>query len=201
MRASQIILCATVFACLVLARPSVGGAQLPSREKHLYIPTNDCERCHSEPFERDRADGTLDRVRLLEWVIWKDQDKHSWAHRVLHEARGQRIGELMDQNVLDASTGCVQCHTSNVIEQLWSPAILRNNLQNDYMAEGVSCQSCHGPAEDWVLEHQKDNWLQRNHDEKASFGLNKMEDLSPRRLRGADPGCRSRSSGPHVRRR
>ncbi|MCH7752152.1 MAG: hypothetical protein IH898_08370, partial [Planctomycetes bacterium] len=143
---------------------------------HLYLSTNDCERCHSEPFERDKADGTLDRVRLLEWVIWKDQDKHSWAYRVLHEARGQRIGELMDQDVLDASTGCVQCHTSNVIEQLWSPAILKNNLQNDYMAEGVSCQSCHGPAEDWVLEHQKDNWLQRNHDEKASFGLNKMED-------------------------
>ncbi|MCH7752219.1 MAG: hypothetical protein IH898_08710, partial [Planctomycetes bacterium] len=174
MRASQVILCATSFACLVLARPSVGGAQLPPREKHLYIPTDDCLRCHSNPSERDKAVGTTDRVRLLEWIIWKDQDKHSKAYGVLHEARGQRIGELMDQNVLVASTGCVQCHTSNVIEHLWSPACFQNG-QNAYVAEGVSCQTCHGPAEQWQGEHIKDDWITRSDAEKTRFGLNIME--------------------------
>jgi hypothetical protein len=167
-RASLLV---AVAACCAAAR--VAHAQPASQP--LFIPTNDCERCHSNPTERDAAVGTTDRVRLLEWLIWKDKDKHSRAYQTLTEERGQRIGELMGKDVLAASTGCIQCHTSNAVPERWSPACIQNG-RNAYVAEGVSCQSCHGPAEFWEGEHIKDDWLTRTAAEKSRFGFNVMED-------------------------
>ena len=171
MRVRAILLAASI-ACFLALCMSTTYAQ-PDRQP-LYIPTNDCERCHSNPTERDTAVGTTDRVQLLEWLIWKDKDKHSRAYHVLTEPRGQRIGELMGKDVLAASTGCIQCHTSNADPELWSPACFQNG-GNPYVAEGVSCQTCHGPAEFWEGEHIKDDWIARSDAEKARFGFNIME--------------------------
>ena len=167
-------LLAAIVCCCFWADAIMGRAQEPAGTPH-YIPTNECERCHSNPTERDVAVGTTDRVQLLEWLIWKDKDKHSRAYQALTEARGQRIGELMGQDVLAASTGCIQCHTSNAVPALWSPACTQNG-GNPYVAEGVSCQTCHGPAEFWEGVHIKEDWIARSDAEKARFGFNIMED-------------------------
>lgn len=166
---TRIALVALVAACTVAGSACAQPANHP-----LFIPTNDCERCHSNPTDRDTAVGTTDRVRLLEWPIWKDKDKHSKAYTTLTEERGQRIGELMGKDVLAASTGCIQCHTSNAIPEFWSPACIQNG-RNAYVAEGVSCQTCHGAAEFWEGEHIKDDWVARTAAEKTKFGFNIME--------------------------
>lgn len=152
--------------------PACGFAQ--DNATHLYIPTNNCQRCHEVPGVRDTAAGITDRVRMSEWKIWQQQDKHANAYQVLLEPRSQRIGKLLGKDVLAAETGCIQCHTSNAVAELWSPACFVNG-ENPYLAEGVSCQTCHGPAELWEAEHIKPGWRELTLDEKAKFGFKTME--------------------------
>lgn len=152
--------------------PACGFAQ--DNATHLYIPTNNCQRCHEVPGVRDTAAGITDRVRMSEWQIWQQQDKHANAYQVLLEPRSQRIGKLLGKDVLAAETGCIQCHTSNTVAELWSPACIVND-ENPSIAEGVSCQTCHGPAELWEAEHIKPGWRELTLDEKARFGFKTME--------------------------
>jgi hypothetical protein len=85
------------------------------------------------------------------------------------------MGQLLGKDVLAAETGCIQCHTSNVVNELWAPECFQNG-ENPYVADGVSCQTCHGPAELWEGEHYKTTWRAKSHAEKAEFGFNAMED-------------------------
>jgi hypothetical protein len=147
--------------------------------RHQFIPTDNCLKCHEVPGVRDAASGLTDRVRMSEWKIWAEQDKHASAYKVLEEPRSQRIGQLMGKDVLAPTTGCIQCHTSNAVNELWSPACFRNG-QNQFVQEGVSCQTCHGAAELWESEHIKAGWRAKSPAEKAEFGFNTMEDPAER---------------------
>jgi hypothetical protein len=159
--------------CLVLA---VGNAEAQIAEiRHQFIPTDNCVKCHEVPGVRDAASGLTDRVRMSEWKIWAEQDKHASAYKVLGEPRSQRIGQLLGKDVLAPATGCIQCHTANTVNELWSPACFRNG-QNVSVQEGVGCQTCHGPAELWESEHIKAGWRAKSPAEKAEFGFNTMED-------------------------
>jgi hypothetical protein len=158
--------------CLVALLPACVFAQ--ETVNHLYIPTDSCLKCHTEPGERDVASGVTERVRMSEWKIWSEQDKHASAYRVLLEPRSQRIGKLLGKDVLAAETGCIQCHTSNAVAERWSPACFMNG-ENPSIAEGVSCQTCHGPAEFWEAPHYKPGWREKSAEEKAQLGFKTME--------------------------
>jgi hypothetical protein len=147
--------------------------------RHQFIPTDNCLKCHEVPGVRDAASGLTDRVRMSEWKIWAEQDKHASAYKVLEEPRSQRIGQLLGKDVFTPTTGCIQCHTSNAVNELWSPACFRNG-QNISVQEGVSCQTCHGPAELWESEHIKPAWREKTPEQKAEFGFNTMEDPAER---------------------
>jgi hypothetical protein len=162
-----------LYLCYLVVLPACGFAQ-DAEIAHLYIPTNNCQRCHEVPGVRDASAGITDRVRMSEWMIWQQQDKHASAYQVLLEPRSQRIGKLLGKDVLDAGAGCIQCHTSNAVIEQWSPACYVNG-ENPYIAEGVSCQTCHGPAELWEAEHIKPGWRQKSLQEKAAFGFKVME--------------------------
>jgi hypothetical protein len=161
-------------ACWMAITFETARAQL-TEIRHQFIPTDNCLKCHEVPGVRDAASGLTDRVRMSEWKIWAEQDKHASAYKVLSEPRSQRIGELLGKDVLATATGCIQCHTSNVVNELWSPACFRNG-QNAFVEEGVSCQTCHGPAELWESEHIKPAWREKSPEQKAEFGFNTMED-------------------------
>jgi hypothetical protein len=165
---------ASLLGCWLTVSITSSYAQL-AEIRHQFIPTDNCLKCHEVPGVRDAASGLTDRVRMSEWKIWAEQDKHASAYKVLSEPRSQRIGQLMAKDVLAADTGCIQCHTSNAVNELWSPACFRNG-QNAYVQEGVSCQTCHGPAELWESEHIKTTWHEKSPEQKAEFGFNTMED-------------------------
>jgi hypothetical protein len=154
--------------------PSVCFAQTEERP-FQFIRTNSCQRCHKEAATRDAEVGITERVRMREWQIWQEHDKHASAYKVLTEPRSQRMGQLLGKNVLAKETGCVQCHVSNAVEELWSPDCFRNG-QNLFVQEGVSCQACHGPASAWEDEHDETAWQQKTPAQKAEFGFNALED-------------------------
>ncbi len=171
------------FACgLVALLATTTFAQVPRSEndtqitEYKYLGTESaCKRCHQEPLEQDKSSDLLDRVKLREWTIWNEDDKHSKAFVVLQEKRGSRIANLMRKNVLDESTGCIQCHTSNVDATLWDSKCGSDGLEtNICISEGVGCEACHGPASKWVGPHALGDWSHKTDREKAALGFRSL---------------------------
>jgi hypothetical protein len=104
----------------------------------------------------------------MEYPIWENKDKHRNAYLVLKEERAQRMGKLLDKDVLRPETGCVSCHGIN------APEKLRHSSFS--LEEGVSCAACHGAYRDWVDEHgsflKRDEWRAHSRTVKEErFGM------------------------------
>src|SRR5262249_37631950 len=48
------------------------------------------------------------------------------------------------------------------------------------LADGVSCESCHGPAERWLTVHYQAGFKEKSSAEKAAYGLAPTKDLAAR---------------------
>ena len=79
----------------------------------------------------------------LEFETWKET-KHATGFDELHRTdRAQAILENMDLSQSKRESLCLKCH--------YTANIKRNKVQ---AVAGVSCESCHGAARDWVNIHQ-----------------------------------------------
>ncbi len=140
-----------------------------------------CDRCHSEPRERDKEkkkgdDGieraVTDVLFLNEFTTWKLQDRHSLAFHVLEGERSKRMGEILGKSVTDPATGCLNCHSTKITDTPKSMETLK-----DYDVDGVTCETCHGPAEKWFAPHSDDRpdeikaWRNMPAAEKAKLGF------------------------------
>lgn len=110
-------------------------------------------------------------------TVWAFRDPHARAHDVLRDPLAERIVDLLAARRPDLPRvparehrSCIGCHATG---------------QGVGLAEGVSCESCHGPAERWVVAHTLPGWR------TAGNGLG-LVDL-------ADPfTCASTCAGCHV---
>ena len=82
-----------------------------------------------------------------EYVTWSRVDKHhTRAYPVLLEERSQRIARNLGlKEPAHQAKLCLDCHAHN------PPAAQRG--ERFKMADGVSCEACHGPAEGWIRNH------------------------------------------------
>jgi hypothetical protein len=111
------------------------------------------------------------------YTVWSTRDRHTRAHRVLFEPLAERIVAALAvrdpaQPPVPAHqhTACIGCHATG---------------RGPLAAEGVSCESCHGPAGDWLVPHALPGWRTKGN----SLG---MVDL-------ADPFAAARQcAGCHV---
>jgi hypothetical protein len=89
---------------------------------------------------------------LDEYTIWKTQDKHALAHAVLEGERGQRIGELLKIKDVTTDGRCLSCHSVNIPNErrMFAEEGSANNFN---IRQGVSCDGCHGPAQEWIVRH------------------------------------------------
>lgn len=173
-----------------------GGANHPA-----VITINSCAAtaCHGGSNNAQRG------VWNLAYTVWQTHDPHAGAYATLHSGRSRRIVELLggadDTTVSAASAfpnlndsrreyerrlgdqGCVACH-STVQEDNWNAGLFR--------ADGVNCQSCHGPAKDWQTGHVKTDWTGKSMNDKSAAGLNNLPDLAVR----ADVCCRCHVGSP-----
>lgn len=78
-----------------------------------------------------------------EYATWSVPDKHSKAYKVLEDPRARRMGEILKIASVTADKRCTVCHV------LGSPEGQRS--------DGVSCEACHGPAEQWLGPHTQPN--------------------------------------------
>jgi hypothetical protein len=111
------------------------------------------------------------------YTVWSARDPHARAERVLHEPLAEQIVSLL--SVRDPSRGKVPAHEHTAC--IGCHATGRGPLAH----EGVSCESCHGPAGDWLVAHTLPGW-------RATGNSLGMVDL-------ADPFvCGQQCAGCHV---
>ncbi len=126
--------------------------------------------CHGNP-RRESVLGSAAHFFL-------DRDTHQLAGEVL---RGQRSREMAARLNLPRpawkTRECLACH---------APAAMDVADRKDFpvkLAEGVGCESCHGPAREWLGPHHTREWKQSavwSGDQKARAGFHDTKDLPTR---------------------
>lgn len=112
---------------------------------------------------------TENRIFQNEYSIWVIQDKHSKAYNALTGAIGQRIGQILGIGKSEQSSKCLACHA------LDAPAEQR--AKTFELNDGVSCESCHGPASAWLGPHVTRAWT---HEQSVAAGMYDTRDLVKR---------------------
>jgi hypothetical protein len=97
-------------------------------------------------------------VTQREFVIWHEKDPHARAYQTLQSPRAQAIARDLGFRSATSAKLCLDCHTLNVPPARTEPTF--------NVAEGVTCEACHGLASEWLGVHQTGLYFyQRNIDE------------------------------------
>ena len=94
---------------------------------------------------------TTTHVPQNEYSIWAGQDKHARAYQVLSNAVSIRIGKILKLEHPPSQTPrCLACHALAVPQE--------QRAETFDVTDGVSCESCHGPASGWLGQHTVKDW-------------------------------------------
>jgi len=111
----------------------------------------------------------ITRVSQNEYSIWAGQDKHARAYQVLSGAVSLRIGKVLNIGRPDQSQKCLACHALSVPND--------QRAETFELVDGVSCESCHGPASGWLGPHTTKDWP---HEKSVQLGMYDTRDLIKR---------------------
>jgi hypothetical protein len=108
-----------------------------------------------------------------EYSTWIDHDAHAHAHSVLFNDRSQRIARNLHlQQPAHESAICLPCHAASPPDGQRGERFQIN--------DGVSCETCHGPAEKWLTQHYLSDWKTKNDAQKLSLGFEPTKNLLAR---------------------
>jgi len=103
-----------------------------------------------------------------EYVFWLDHDPHARAHRTLSNERSRSIlkrlarpnesGEIQARRLAN----CLGCHNPQPAPDQQAATF--------YPRDGVSCESCHGAAEQWIGAHVAADWRREKTDDPEAWG-------------------------------
>ena len=128
--------------------------------KHLGVVNCAGNTCHGAPRAYENA-----AVLQNEYVTWNRQDSHANAYNVLLNDESKRIARNLGLTAAHEAKICLDCHADNV-----PPERRGERFQ---LEEGVSCEACHGGAENWVLQHVTAG---NSHQQNLDAGLYPTED-------------------------
>lgn len=145
-------------------RSNTGGA---IETPHQYTGPGACSSttCHGSI-----APLTTNRVKQNEYSIWIVRDKHSKAYSALTGTIGERMGAILKLGKSENAPRCLACHALDV------PVAERARTFD--LTEGVSCESCHGPAAAWLGPHTERDW--KHEDSVAKLGMYDTRDIIKR---------------------
>lgn len=139
---------------IVLAVAGTALAQSPT-----YVGASGCKssNCHGGTAPLPLSDTA--RVQQNEFTLWASLDAHNKAYKVLTEAQGKRMAEILKITDATRDKRCAVCHVDG------SP-------DNNQRSDGVSCEACHGPASLWKDSHMAKN----SHAESLKKGMVDIQD-------------------------
>ena len=85
------------------------------------------------------------KVLQNEYSIWVTQDKHARAYAALTGSLGKQMAAILKIGPADKAPRCLVCHAVSVDKA--------RHARDFDIAEGVTCESCHGPASQWLGPH------------------------------------------------
>ena len=98
-------------------------------------------------------------------LTWLRKDFHSRAHAILSTNRSARMAETLGLGDPRQSARCTVCHSP---QQALPGARFVAGAVRD---EGVSCETCHGPAEPWLLFHTRRDVT---HEQRVAAGMREL---------------------------
>lgn len=157
-------------AALAAAIPDAdAAAALPQYFPDTSLGVASCSNslCHgSSDYWKDS------NVLQNEYRTWQQTDKHARAYAVLMNEQSRQIAKKLGlRTAPERADLCLDCHAHNV------PATHRG--AKFVLADGVTCEACHGPAQRWVRSHVE---------AKATHARNRLHGLYPTE----DPVARAR---------
>ena len=102
-----------------------------------------------------------------EYTTWLVYDRHARAFEVLFDRKSDTIVKklnLAGGKPASQQTLCLNCHVHKDYERA-------DHHPRFTKEDGVSCESCHGPAADWVSEHYKPQWRAWSVEKKGQQGF------------------------------
>jgi len=101
------------------------------------------------------------RIQQNEYTTWVLQDKHARAYQVLLTEKSRLIARnLRLAEKAEESPRCLPCHALSVAPE--------RRARTFDLSDGISCESCHGPAEKWLGPHTTRGWT---HDQSLALGM------------------------------
>lgn len=104
-----------------------------------------------------------------QFLIWSLRDFHSQRPpATLANARSKQIGEALGIDDPATDTRCTTCHAP-------LDSVPADRCGADFkISEGVSCESCHGPAENWLRAHTRTDYTRAD---RVAAGLRDLQNL------------------------
>jgi Cytochrome c554 and c-prime len=120
--------------------------------------------CHGSVLPRTEND-----VLQNEYSIWIVQDKHSRAYDALTGTLGRRIASILRLGQAETAPRCLACHSLD-------PPPAERSRSFD-LSEGVSCETCHGPASGWLGPHTERGFT---YEKSVVLGMCDLRDITKR---------------------
>ena len=153
--------CTFVLACILVAHISVSFAEETGAVAQPKFPgSQSCSSssCHGGASEKSN-----------QYTIWSTHDfHHARPYATLETARSERLAEVLKIGNATQSARCTVCHApfqTVPAERLGAHA---------KVTEGISCESCHGPAENWIRSHTRPDYT---HADRVASGMRDLKNL------------------------
>lgn len=151
--------------------------------------------CHGGLTDRGQAWHSSDSV-------WQAKDPHLLAGNVLLNPLSRRIVHALEPQAVFEDVlveRCVSCHAPAIAHEKSHQSNPQVSLRAR-LAEGVSCEACHGAASQWLTAHTLSTWDQQGSGRfTAEFGMKDTETLVSRVENCASCHVGSRSRDGLVR--
>jgi hypothetical protein len=165
-------MCFSLLAAIIvlgaLAPPA--DAQLAISKEHKYTGTGSCaaSSCHGAKKPAAKPGDPDDT-----YTVWAAKDKHNKAFKTLENKKSADIVAKMKLPKATETEKCTGCHALKVSKEQLAPRAKYD------ISDGVSCDSCHGPAEKWLEGHDKGEkaWP---HAKSVSMGMYDTKDVLKR---------------------
>ncbi len=129
----------------------------PPADASKYTGPGSCSSTSCHGSVKPRTDN---RIFQNEYSIWAVKDKHAKAYDALTSPVGERMAKILGLGKSEQAAKCLACHALDV------PAEAR--AKTFELNEGVSCESCHGPASAWLGQHTTRTWT---HEQSVGAGM------------------------------
>ena len=158
---------ALLFVVLFVFSSAVASPANDSSEPVKYIGPGSCAATSCHGSVKPVAGS---RILQNEYSTWILQDKHSHAYQALTGDTAERMARILKLDAkAEDSPKCLACHA------LYASPDQRGRPFE--IADGVSCESCHGPASAWLGPHTTRDWP---HEKSVALGMRDMGNVVQR---------------------